>query len=120
VWQGDVAKGKMIENGGTVVIGNAQTAPGTVGGAVTAFNGQLSDVIWYNRVLSKVDIQGKMMSHVKGNEAGSMLAFAMTQPDDELTTLKDFSPSDAVGVFKGDPAPTLSVPITIESKPMNW
>jgi len=120
VWQGDVAKGKMIENGGTVVIGNAQTAPGTVGGAVTAFNGQLSDVIWYNRVLSKVDIQGKMMSHVKGNEAGAMLAFAMTQPDDELTTLKDFSPSDAVGVFKGDPAPTLSVPITIESKPMNW
>ena len=25
VWQGDVAKGKMIENGGTVVVGNAQT-----------------------------------------------------------------------------------------------
>ena len=45
VWQGDVAKGKMIANGGTVVLGNAQTAPGTVGGSVTAFEGQLSDVI---------------------------------------------------------------------------
>ena len=118
VWQGDVSKGKMIEDGGTVVLGNAQLAPGSVGTAATAFEGQLSDVIWYNRVLSKVDIQGKMMSHVKGNEAGAMLAFAMTQPDDELTTLKDSSPSEAVGVFKGDPAPKLEVPMS--SRPVNW
>ena len=118
VWQGDVAKGKAIENGGTVVIGNAQTAPGTVGAAATAFEGELSDIIWYDRVLSKTDIQAKMMSHVKGNEAGAMLAFAMTQPDDELSTLKDFSPTEAVGVFKGDPAPTLEVPV--ESRPINW
>lgn len=118
VWQGDVAKGKAIENGGTVVIGNAQTAPGTVGEAATAFEGQLSDIIWYDRVLSKVDVQAKMMSHVKGNEAGAMLAFAMTQPDDELSQLKDFSPTEAVGIFKGDPAPSLEVPV--ESRPINW
>jgi hypothetical protein len=87
----------MIANGGTVVLGNAQTgvyiyvyvctytemrffwvltfsrmcmaAPGTVGGSVTAFEGEISDLIWYNRFLSKVDIQGKMMSHVLGTNS---------------------------------------------------
>ena len=118
VWQGDVAKGKMIDNGGTVVIGNAQTAPGTVGGAATAFEGQLSDVMWVSRVMSKTDVQAKMMSHVLGTEAGAVLAFAMTQPDDELATLKDSSPSEAVGVFKGEPVPSLVIPVA--SKPINW
>ena len=117
-WQGDVAKGKLIPQGGTVVIGNAQTAPGVVGDAVTQFQGELSDLIWYDRVLSKVDIQGKMMSHVIGNEAGAVLAFPMTQPDDELTELKDFSPSEAVAVFKGEAPPDLMIPET--SKPINW
>ena len=117
VWQGDVAKGMVIPADGTVVIGNSQMHMGQVYGPEMAFMGQLSDIIWYNRVLSKVDIQSKMMSHVLGNEAGAVLAFAMTQPNDQLTSLKDFSPSDSVGQFKGDPAPELEVPSV---RPMNW
>lgn len=120
VWQGNVAKGKLIENGGTVVLGNAQTAPGTVGGSVTAFEGEISDLIWYNRFLSKVDIQGKMMSHVQGNEAGAVLAFPMTQQDDNLAKLEDMSPSAAVGIFKGTTVPALVVPAGMQTRPINW
>ena len=36
---------------------------------MTAFEGEISDLIWYNRFLSKVDIQGKMMSHVLGTNS---------------------------------------------------
>ena len=115
VWQGDVAKGKAIENGGTVVIGNAQIRPGVLAGDATVFKGQLSDVIWYNRVLSKTDVGAKMMSHVLGNEAGAIMAFPMTQADDELTTLKDASPSRTVGTFSG--AASLLV---MTNRPANW
>jgi hypothetical protein len=115
VWQGDVAKGKAIENGGTVVIGNAQIRPGVLAGDATDFKGQLSDVIWYNRVLSKTDVGAKMMSHVLGNEAGAIMAFPMTQADDELTTLKDASPSRTVGTFSG--AASLLV---MTNRPANW
>ena len=99
VWSGDVAKGKSIMNGGTVVLGNSQTAPGQVGSGTSNFVGQMSDVLWVNRVMSEVDVQALMMSHVTGHEAGAVLAFAMTQPDDHLTNLMDYSTSNYVGEF---------------------
>ena len=49
-----------------------------------------------------------------------MLAFPMTQQDDDLANLKDTSPSAAVGIFKGTPVPFLVVPPGNEQKPMNW
>jgi hypothetical protein len=49
-----------------------------------------------------------------------VLAFPMTQQDDDLANLKDMSPSAAVGIFKGTPDPFLVVPAGIETRPINW
>ena len=59
-------------------------------------------------------------SPLLGNEAGAVLAFPMTQQDDDLAKLKDMSPSAAVGIFKGTPVPSLVLPAGIEARPLNW
>jgi len=80
---------------------------------------KIEDVLWVNRVMSEVDVQALMMSHVTGHEAGAVLAFAMTQPDDHLTNLMDYSTSNYVGEFMGDPKPELMFPAQ-DSRPPNW
>eukprot|EP00286_Rhodomonas_abbreviata_P011003 CAMPEP_0181322962 /NCGR_PEP_ID=MMETSP1101-20121128/19517_1 /TAXON_ID=46948 /ORGANISM="Rhodomonas abbreviata, Strain Caron Lab Isolate" /LENGTH=687 /DNA_ID=CAMNT_0023430929 /DNA_START=127 /DNA_END=2190 /DNA_ORIENTATION=+ len=109
-WAALLATGLSIENDGTFMLGNVQTAVGVAGGANTHFQGAMSDVGLFNRVFAATDVQGAMMMHLIGNEAGGVLVFPMVQETDELDSLKDMSVTAAVGQFQGEPAPTLVIP----------
>jgi len=106
------AQGQSIEAGGDLLLGNVQTAPGTPGGDVTHFQGAMSDIGIFNRVFSQTDIQGSMLMHFTGTEAGGVLLFPLTQEDADNDKLVDKSPSGVIGNFAGDPLPALVVPGT--------
>lgn len=107
-WRGVVGPGKTIASNGTLVLGNAQLAPGKVpAGPASAFIGRLADITVWNRALRALEVQRLLASHPSGSESGLVLYYGMLQPEDRLRELVDSSPSKATGRFV---LPNLSPP----------
>mmetsp|Transcript_31778 Transcript_31778/g.80002 ORF Transcript_31778/g.80002 Transcript_31778/m.80002 type:complete len:730 (+) Transcript_31778:81-2270(+) len=102
--------GGTIDPGGTLVLGNLQTTPGTVGAGETGFVGEMYKVHMWNSYMAPTTLRTATAGDVTGSEPGVALCLDMKVPS--TTGVTDTSPNGAAGEFGGDPAPVLQAPST--------
>ncbi len=86
-----VGRGTSFASGGTIVLGNRQSAPGVVGLPVTGFIGQLSKLTLWNKALTPSDMRTFIYTSMMGTEENVVLNFGMKQS--EVSNLQDSSNS---------------------------
>jgi len=103
-------RGGTIDPGGTLVLGNLQSTPGTVGSAETGLIGELYKVHMWNSYMASSTLRTATAGDLTGAEPGVALCLDMKTPS--TTGVTDTSPNAAAGLFGGDPAPVLGAPST--------
>mmetsp|Transcript_24385 Transcript_24385/g.47321 ORF Transcript_24385/g.47321 Transcript_24385/m.47321 type:complete len:730 (+) Transcript_24385:69-2258(+) len=106
----NLARGASIAPGGTLVLGNMQTAPGAVAGGETGYIGEMYKVHMWNSYMAPTTLRTATGGELTGAEPGVALCLDMKAPS--TTGITDTSPNAAAGTFEGDPLPVLGSPST--------
>jgi hypothetical protein len=92
-----ISRGTSFAPGGTIILGNRQSAPGVVGLPVTGFIGQMSKITLWKKCLTSAEILSFVSTSMMGTEDGVVLNFAMKQS--ETVSLQDTSSTVSIYIY---------------------